>query len=81
MRTLKGHGHWVNTLALSSEHAIRTGAFDHQGHCPSSPAEAKVAALERYVAGIYSTLILLGPLRGCHNRKLASLPVSARSYR
>ncbi|XP_014673198.1 PREDICTED: notchless protein homolog 1-like [Priapulus caudatus] len=33
-RTLQGHGHWVNTLALNTDYAIRTGAFD--------PAEAQV---------------------------------------
>ena len=27
-RTLEGHGHWVNTLALNSDYVIRTGAFD-----------------------------------------------------
>ncbi len=27
-RTLDGHAHWVNTLALSSDYVIRTGAFD-----------------------------------------------------
>jgi ribosome assembly protein 4 len=27
-RTLEGHAHWVNTLALSSDYIIRTGAFD-----------------------------------------------------
>lgn len=27
-RTLEGHGHWVNTLALNSDYIIRTGAFD-----------------------------------------------------
>lgn len=41
IRTLKGHGHWVNTLALSTEHALRTGAFDHTGSAPSSPEAAK----------------------------------------
>jgi hypothetical protein len=25
VRTFKGHAHWVNTLALSSEHVLRTG--------------------------------------------------------
>lgn len=29
--TLTGHAHWVNTLALSTDHAIRTGAFDEHG--------------------------------------------------
>ena len=28
---LKGHGHWVNALALSTGFALRTGAFDHEG--------------------------------------------------
>ncbi|XP_048650942.1 notchless protein homolog 1 isoform X7 [Marmota marmota marmota] len=35
-RTLQGHGHWVNTMALSTDYALRTGAFE--------PAEATVNA-------------------------------------
>jgi len=27
-RTLEGHGHWVNTLALSTDYVMRTGPFD-----------------------------------------------------
>lgn len=27
-RTLEGHGHWVNTMALNTDYAMRTGAFD-----------------------------------------------------
>lgn len=27
-RTLQGHAHWVNTLALSTDHVLRTGAFE-----------------------------------------------------
>uniref|UniRef100_A0A915KNJ6 Uncharacterized protein n=1 Tax=Romanomermis culicivorax TaxID=13658 RepID=A0A915KNJ6_ROMCU len=27
-RTLQGHGHWVNTMALNTDYAMRTGAFD-----------------------------------------------------
>ncbi len=27
-RSLEGHGHWVNSLALSTDYVIRTGAFD-----------------------------------------------------
>ena len=26
--TLQGHGHWVNTMALNTDYALRTGAFD-----------------------------------------------------
>ena len=27
-RTLQGHGHWVNTMALCTDYVMRTGAFD-----------------------------------------------------
>lgn len=27
-RTLQGHGHWVNTMALSTDYVLRTGPFD-----------------------------------------------------
>ncbi|OWF53715.1 notchless protein homolog 1-like [Mizuhopecten yessoensis] len=27
-RTLQGHGHWVNTMTLSTDYVMRTGAFD-----------------------------------------------------
>lgn len=33
-RTLQGHGHWVNVLALNTDYVMRTGAFD--------PSKAKV---------------------------------------
>ncbi|KAM8977345.1 notchless protein homolog 1 [Pelodytes ibericus] len=33
-RTLQGHAHWVNTIALSTDYVLRTGAFD--------PAEASI---------------------------------------
>jgi ribosome assembly protein 4 len=26
---LKGHAHWVNTLALSTDYVLTTGCFDH----------------------------------------------------
>ena len=48
VRQLKGHAHWVNTLALSSEFALRTGAFDETGKREESFEKAKERALERY---------------------------------
>ncbi|KAG0450725.1 hypothetical protein HPP92_026600 [Vanilla planifolia] len=48
VRELKGHGHWVNSLALSTEYTLRTGAFDHTGKTFTSAHEMKEAALERY---------------------------------
>lgn len=29
VKTLQGHGHWVNTLALNTDFVLRTGPFDH----------------------------------------------------
>ncbi|KAM0843960.1 hypothetical protein ACQ4PT_057374 [Festuca glaucescens] len=43
-----GHGHWVNSLALSTEYVLRTGAYDHTGRTYSTPEEMKAAALARY---------------------------------
>lgn len=40
-QTLQGHGHWVNTLALSAEYALRTGPFDHTGNALADPEEAR----------------------------------------
>lgn len=48
IRTLHGHAHWVNSLSLSTDYALRTGAFGHRGSAPSDPAEAQAVALERY---------------------------------
>lgn len=53
-RTLQGHGHWVNTLALSTDYAIRTGAYDpSKAQIVPKPVtgnldELKQKALERY---------------------------------
>jgi len=38
-RTLSGHGHWVNTLALNTDYVLRTGAFNHLGQAPDDPDE------------------------------------------
>mmetsp|Transcript_1640 Transcript_1640/g.6406 ORF Transcript_1640/g.6406 Transcript_1640/m.6406 type:complete len:496 (-) Transcript_1640:127-1614(-) len=50
VRQLRGHGHWVNTLALSSEYAVRTGPYDHKAEKPKDDETAKAKALERYKA-------------------------------
>mmetsp|Transcript_3041 Transcript_3041/g.9521 ORF Transcript_3041/g.9521 Transcript_3041/m.9521 type:complete len:530 (+) Transcript_3041:113-1702(+) len=49
IRVLTGHGHWVNTMALSTDYALRTGAFDHHGQAPEDPEEARERAEERYL--------------------------------
>ncbi|KAJ1863117.1 ribosome assembly [Coemansia sp. RSA 989] len=47
-KTLSGHAHWVNTLAFSTDFALRTGAFDHTGKHPQNGEEAAKRAQERY---------------------------------
>jgi ribosome assembly protein 4 len=43
VRTLVGHGHRVNTLALSCEYALRTGPFGHKAVTFATAAEAQAA--------------------------------------
>lgn len=46
---LTGHAHWINTLALSTDHVLRTGAFDqHDGE----GADLREAARQRYEAAL-----------------------------
>jgi ribosome assembly protein 4 len=61
---LAGHGHWVNALALSSAHALRTGACEHpgerkgsgrksggdEGPSTSSSASPQALAAKRYAS-------------------------------
>lgn len=55
-RTLQGHSHWVNTLALNTDYVMRTGAFD-PAHAKlvkdivtDTPEELSTRARERYSA-------------------------------
>jgi ribosome assembly protein 4 len=49
VRTLKGHGHRINTLALSCDYVCRTGPFDHRGRIYESLIQDKQqAAKKRY---------------------------------
>uniref|UniRef100_A0A671LN64 Notchless protein homolog 1 n=1 Tax=Sinocyclocheilus anshuiensis TaxID=1608454 RepID=A0A671LN64_9TELE len=53
-RTLQGHAHWVNTLALSTDYVLRTGAFEpatatiNPQDLTGSLEEIKEKALKRY---------------------------------
>ncbi|XP_074598398.1 notchless protein homolog 1 [Brevipalpus obovatus] len=46
-RTLEGHGHWINTLALSTDYVMRTGTYEPFSD-ESSTKEKAERALERY---------------------------------
>lgn len=50
VRTLSGHGHRVNALALSTENVCRTGPYDHRSRSFSGPQDMRAAAQERYDA-------------------------------
>eukprot|EP00884_Botryococcus_braunii_P005211 jgi/Botrbrau1/14691/Bobra.0108s0047.1 len=50
LHTLRGHAHWVNFLALSTDYALRVGAHDHRGMAPEDPTRAQRLAQERYDA-------------------------------
>ena len=45
-RTLQGHGHWVNTMALSTDYVMRTGAFD--------PAKATLVPVDQELSSMLS---------------------------
>ncbi|XP_057295137.1 notchless protein homolog 1-like [Hydractinia symbiolongicarpus] len=48
-RTLQGHGHWVNTMALNTDYAIRTGAFEPaKKDLNIKSVDQKEEALSRY---------------------------------
>jgi ribosome assembly protein 4 len=46
-RTLKGHAHWVNTIALSTDYIIRTGPFNERGEIASGEADLRDVARKR----------------------------------
>lgn len=42
------HGHWVNHIALSSDHALRTAYFDHTNEVPDTEEGKRAKAKERF---------------------------------
>lgn len=44
VRTLAGHGHRINSLALNTDYLCRTGAFDHRGDIYESGTEGTALA-------------------------------------
>ena len=51
VRTLTGHGHRVNALALSSDYVLRTGPFDHRGKVEEDPVRAAKERYEEHTGG------------------------------
>ena len=53
---LYGHGHWVNSPALSTEYVLRTGAFDHTGRQYPPNEEMKKWRKVNLLTPLHSTL-------------------------
>uniref|UniRef100_A0A8R1HZN2 WD_REPEATS_REGION domain-containing protein n=1 Tax=Caenorhabditis japonica TaxID=281687 RepID=A0A8R1HZN2_CAEJA len=53
-RTMTGHAHWVNTLALNTDYVLRTSCFEPSKRCikPSSVEERQTVAKTRYDAAL-----------------------------
>jgi len=52
VRSLEGHAHWVNTIALNTDYAMRTACFDHKGQAPEGTEERVEAARKKYEAAL-----------------------------
>lgn len=50
LHNMTSHGHWVNHIALSSDHAIQTGYFDHTKDVPATEEGKRQKAKERFEA-------------------------------
>jgi len=48
LRTLSAHAHWVNYLAFSTDHVLRTGYYDHTSQVSSTLTEKIAKAKDRY---------------------------------
>mmetsp|Transcript_71499 Transcript_71499/g.232355 ORF Transcript_71499/g.232355 Transcript_71499/m.232355 type:complete len:518 (-) Transcript_71499:123-1676(-) len=49
---LKGHGHWVNTLALNTDYVLRSGPYTHEDQKFKDLEEKRQAAKTRYAEAV-----------------------------
>ena len=58
-RTLQGHGHWVNVLALNTDYVIRTGAFDpaKASLVPDDLSKIPTETLKRRATSRYESVV------------------------
>eukprot|EP00923_Selenidium_pygospionis_P036436 GHVN01063932.1.p1 GENE.GHVN01063932.1~~GHVN01063932.1.p1 ORF type:complete len:553 (+),score=75.85 GHVN01063932.1:186-1844(+) len=50
IKELRGHAHWVNSLALNTDYVLRTGPYDHTGWKQMSDSEKRLSSKNRYAA-------------------------------
>ncbi|TID23947.1 hypothetical protein CANINC_003108 [Pichia inconspicua] len=48
VQVLKAHAHWVNHLALSTDYAMRLGAFDYKGETPKDAKDEQSKAQKNF---------------------------------
>lgn len=61
-RTLTGHAHWVNTLALSTDYVLRTGAFE-PSESGTRNKEMSLEELQKKALDRYNLVRQIGPER------------------
>lgn len=51
-RSLTGHAHWINTLALNVDYVLRTGGFEPENGCrrPQSDEEVRAFPYFAYIS-------------------------------
>jgi hypothetical protein len=49
IRTLSEHAHWVNTMALSTDYILRTGAFDPTAKAPKDDEEGELSGSAHFI--------------------------------
>jgi len=49
---LKGHGHWINTLALNTEYVLRSGPYSHEGEKFKDLETKREASKARYAEAL-----------------------------
>lgn len=52
VRTLSGHAHRVNSIALNTDHACRSGPFSHERLTCASPSAAREGAKKRWATAL-----------------------------
>eukprot|EP00746_Dinoflagellata_sp_MGD_P000763 gnl/MRDRNA2_/MRDRNA2_101385_c0_seq1.p1 gnl/MRDRNA2_/MRDRNA2_101385_c0~~gnl/MRDRNA2_/MRDRNA2_101385_c0_seq1.p1 ORF type:complete len:513 (-),score=97.86 gnl/MRDRNA2_/MRDRNA2_101385_c0_seq1:66-1604(-) len=48
LKELRGHGHWVNTLALNTDHVLKTGPYSHMTEKFEDLEAKRTASKKRY---------------------------------
>jgi ribosome assembly protein 4 len=70
-RTLEGHAHWINTMALSTDYTSRCALFDHEGR--ALPLARELPSTERIVTGSDDFTMFLWDPASTSNKPIARM--------